>query len=593
MITIKQARWRSPVIYGLVFTLTLLGAALLTAKLTQTSDAASGKDFNPGRIIDDAVFYNSTAMDTAQVQQFLNSKVPTCDTNGQQLSEFGGPDLNGDGKVQRWEWGQSTYGQSVFTCLKDYSQNTPGMAAASGLCGSITSGTKSAAQIINDIAKACNINPQVLLVLLNKEQSLVTDTWPLKQQYDGATGFDCPDTAPCDPNYAGFFYQVYYAARQFQIYKTQPNNFNYIAGRNNNIYWNPDLSRCGSSTVFIQNQATAALYIYTPYQPNQAALDNLYGLGDSCSAYGNRNFWRMFTDWFGSTVNKPLPECTTSGISCVYEFINQDTQKSFYTSDITERDQVNKGNFTFIGIAFHTRRATDANVIPVSRLYNSSQNFHLWTSNQTEKSNLLAVGGWADEGIKFYMDSVEANSGPAVYRLYSQAGTGRHILSSNAFEIEKLQKQGYTNEGPVFRTPSLRSTPSAPSTGKLNTYRFYFEGRHFWTNSLEERETLIDRGLTYEGIVWESLKSSSVPIHRVYSPTGYHFWTTSSNERDSLIRAGWKNEGTALYGAESGQATYRFYNKLTGKHIFTTSVPERTTLLSDNNWRDEGIAWYQ
>ena len=53
--------------------------------------------------------------------------------------------------------------------------------------------------------------------------------------------------------------------------------------------------------VYIQNQATAGLYNYTPYRPNQAALDAGYGTGDSCSAYGNRNFWLYFTDWFGST----------------------------------------------------------------------------------------------------------------------------------------------------------------------------------------------------------------------------------------------------------------------------------------------------
>ncbi len=27
----------------------------------------------------------------------------------------------------------------------------------------------------------------------------------------------------------------------------------------------------------------------------------MYGTGDGCSAYGNRNFWRYYTDWFGST----------------------------------------------------------------------------------------------------------------------------------------------------------------------------------------------------------------------------------------------------------------------------------------------------
>jgi len=44
------------------------------------------------------------------------------------------------------------------------------------------------------------------------------------------------------------------------------------------------------------------LYYYTPYVPNKAALDNLYGTGDACSAYGNRNFWRFYHDWFGSPI---------------------------------------------------------------------------------------------------------------------------------------------------------------------------------------------------------------------------------------------------------------------------------------------------
>jgi hypothetical protein len=58
--------------------------------------------------------------------------------------------------------------------------------------------------------------------------------------------------------------------------------------------------------LFIENSATAALYNYTPYQPNQAALNNLYGTGDGCSAYGNRNFWRIFNDWFGSSQTPPF-----------------------------------------------------------------------------------------------------------------------------------------------------------------------------------------------------------------------------------------------------------------------------------------------
>src|SRR5207253_1333233 len=81
----------------------------------------------------------------------------------------------------------------------------------------------------------------------------------------------------------------------------QPQLFNYSIGNNSFVGYNPN-SGCGGTNITMSNQATAGLYNYTPYQPNQAALNNLYGTGDSCSAYGNRNFWRMYWDWFGNPI---------------------------------------------------------------------------------------------------------------------------------------------------------------------------------------------------------------------------------------------------------------------------------------------------
>lgn len=277
-------------------TLLLFSIVSLALIISPNTFAASGKDFNPGRIIDDAVFYNGNSMTPSQIQQFLNSKVPTCDTNGTKTSEFGG------GTRAQWAASRSKPFYPPFICLKDYSQTTPNMAASSFCSAMAASATaKSSAQIIYDVGLACGVNPQVLIVLLQKEQALILDEWPSPDQYAQATGFACPDTALCDPSYGGFFYQVYYAARQYKLYRANPNNYNYVAGRNNTILWSPNAA-CGSSQVYIENQATAGLYNYTPYRPNQAALNNLYGSGDGCSSYGNRNFWRYFTDWFGSTI---------------------------------------------------------------------------------------------------------------------------------------------------------------------------------------------------------------------------------------------------------------------------------------------------
>lgn len=273
---------------ALVFT-TLIGVfAFLSINAPQVS-AVTGSDFQAGRIMDDGIFFDGNSIDSNSVQSFLNSKVPNCDTNGTQ--PYGG--------TTRAAYGASRGNPAPFTCLKDYRQDTPTKGAESGLCGQYNGGNKSSSQIIVDVGRACGINPKVLIILLEKEQSLITDDWPWAIQYRSATGYGCPDTAPCDAEYYGFFNQVYNGARQFKRYSRDATLFSYRAYRNNYIQYNPNAG-CGGSNIFIQNQATAGLYNYTPYQPNPSALANLYGTGDGCGAYGNRNFWRIYSDWFGN-----------------------------------------------------------------------------------------------------------------------------------------------------------------------------------------------------------------------------------------------------------------------------------------------------
>ena len=116
------------------------------------------------------------------------------------------------------------------------------------------------------------ISQKVLLTVLQKEQHLLTATNPNDFQFKAAMGLSCPDDANCDPTYAGFFKQVYGAAKRYQYYLRHEGRYGYHAGRLNYIQYNPNAS-CGGSNVYIENRATALLYIYTPYQPNAAALE--------------------------------------------------------------------------------------------------------------------------------------------------------------------------------------------------------------------------------------------------------------------------------------------------------------------------------
>lgn len=264
--------------YIALFFLAIVASLFASITLTQTTHASS---FNAGNIMSDTVFTNKNSMSVQQIQSFLNSKVANCDTWGTQPSEFGGG--------TRRQWAEARGHSAPFTCLKDY-----------------TEGGKSSAQIIYDAGQEFSINPQVLIVLLQKEQSLVTDTWPVGTQYRSATGYGCPDTAPCDSQYYGLTNQLRWASRMFRaISNATPTWYTpYVLG-SNFIRYSPDAS-CGGSQVTIQNRATQALYNYTPYQPNQGALDAGWGTA-YCGAYGNRNFHLYFTSWFGSTQdNSPL-----------------------------------------------------------------------------------------------------------------------------------------------------------------------------------------------------------------------------------------------------------------------------------------------
>lgn len=145
-------------------------------------------------------------------------------------------------------------------------------------------------------ASSCHINPRVLLVLLQKESGVVTMRNPSEKNYRYAMGLNCPDNAQCDTKYAGFFNQVFGAARRFQYYRANPGQYQFLAHHVNSIAFNPNAA-CGTSKVYIENTATALLYIYTPYQPNRAALA---GKPDSCSSFGNLNFARLWEQWFGA-----------------------------------------------------------------------------------------------------------------------------------------------------------------------------------------------------------------------------------------------------------------------------------------------------
>lgn len=179
---------------------------------------------------------------------------------------------------------------------------------------------RTAAELIYDASVSAGLNPQVALVTLQKEQSLITGQFSsnqaLQRALDRALGFACPDEGGCSDIFLGFYHQLFgnfdaAGNRYIGMPASLIRSFRYEVGgvrvgrgpmvdANGNAFGNGNrirTSRSGDTisvdnttgsynapptqTIVLSNFATTALYRYTPHVYN-----------------GNYNFYRFFTAWF-------------------------------------------------------------------------------------------------------------------------------------------------------------------------------------------------------------------------------------------------------------------------------------------------------
>jgi hypothetical protein len=420
-----------------------LGLGFVTLSNTKANATIVGWD--AGNIVSDAVFTNKNSMSASQIQDFLNTKVPICDTSGLlPASEFGRSDLTHAQYAALRGWPAPPY-----PCLREY-----------------VDGGLTAAQIIYNVSQQYQINPQVLIVLLQKEQGLVTDTWPLPTQYRSATGYGCPDTAACDSQYYGLTAQLIWSATMFRAIAYNDQNWSnpyrsgnswytpYLLG-NNLIRYNPQVS-CGETVVNIQNRSTQALYNYTPYQPNASALNAGYGVGDACGAYGNRNFYLYFTDWFTSTQIPINCVGTETPATYVRRFYNPRTYQHFYSAFDCDISFLERIGYINEGPLFNTTPSTAPWAVPIYRYFNPSTGMHIWTPTYNTPAELLSsnTGYQQEAGIVFYVVRSDMPNVTPISSFYNPQ-TYRHVFgpSPSQQEISDLKTRGgYDLEGTAFYT---------------------------------------------------------------------------------------------------------------------------------------------
>ena len=133
-----------------------------------------------------------------------------------------------------------------------------------------------------------------------------------------------------------------------------------------------------------------------------------------------------------------------------------------------------------------------------------------------------------------------------LYRYYNP-NSGEHIYTSNQTEMTNLKNAGWKDEGKAWTAPKVSGTP---------VYRFYNpnNGDHHFTKDPVERNILLKAGWNDEGIGWYSDNDQTLPLYRFYNPNatgpGSHHYTTDPIECGMLLAAGWNDEGVAWYGME-------------------------------------------
>lgn len=142
--------------------------------------------------------------------------------------------------------------------------------------------TKPVADIIARVSFSYQINPKFLLVLLQKEQSLIEDPTPSQDQIDWAAGYAvCDSCRKSDYRvipFRGLARQLEAAAAQVRGgYLAELEQFGITPSG-----FGPGIPKIVDGlTIVPTNKATAALYSYTPH------------------LRGNRNFYEIWRRWFG------------------------------------------------------------------------------------------------------------------------------------------------------------------------------------------------------------------------------------------------------------------------------------------------------
>ena len=312
---------------------------------------------------------------------------------------------------------------------------------------------KSATQTFFEVSNRWMINPKYLLVLVQKEMSLLTDTSPKQTQYDWATGYGCFDNQSCNNKYKGFYRQVNSAAAQTRYYLDNIQEFNYRPGRTYAI---------DGQSVTPKNTATAGLYNYTPH------------------IHGNELFWNLWNTYFGKKWPDGALLQSTSTDQIYYiqdgkkrEVISQSVLLSRF--DINKVVLVSEEDLKYydegVPVKYHNFSLASLNpqseVSPIYMIVDDKKR------RFADRALVQKIGLQADEIIQVTaneLNSYENGADITEFSLYPAGTLVQNISTNETFYIINGRKRLVVND--EIMEYNFTGMPIEPLTGKeLNKYR--------------------------------------------------------------------------------------------------------------------------
>lgn len=451
-------------------------------------------DFNSSNLISDGEFIDINSMSAAEIQRFLEGK-------GSFLQSF------------------SEGGRSAAQIIYDASH---GYGDASGSINGINVNTSTG-----------TVSPKVILVTLQKEQSLIgASSDPGSSVTNKAMGYGCPDSGGCSATYSGFTKQIEWGAWQlrYNYERASGTGFSdYQVGQSATFSdWN------GSHSVNFDNRATSALYRYTPHVYN-----------------GNYNFWNIYTN----TYNFTAPE---------YKF-SYHTQGPFsgpgsYGNSITPGQTVT-ASATFTNNGRNTWYNYGSNPVQLGTA-NSRDRSSQFLINEKNRAARLSETSVAPGSVGTFSFSIRAPLAPGVYKEYfnpvvegiSWYDTGLYweFIVGNPLCAQYVTQWPYTSDAKIHLSPGESTTLSVQFRN--------CSGANWYNDSSETQ------GVIYLG---------------QYNPKDRgSVFTNSSNVRGNMREWGVANGGIGTFDinitAPSQTGTYKEYF---------------APVVNNVGWIDSGLYW--